>query len=212
MRQSKIIHDEFVKMWNDGVAISEIALKFGVSNNYVSHYAYQHRAECPKHEIKLPVCESRMNHEEFVKLWNDDVGISEIALKFGERNDYISHYAYRHRAECPKHETISRINHEEFVRLWNANANISEIALRFGISNNYVYSYAFKHRAECPVRQEKTCQNNHDEFVKMWNNADVSIKEIAKKFEVSIPMVYKYAKNHKDECPKVRRHRKNSFR
>jgi len=97
---SPILHDEFVTMWNNGDAIKDIAKKFDVSENYVSQYSHKHRDECPKRHTRLR--NKKINHLEFVKLWNQGILGKVIASKFGVTAAYVSKYAKDHRDECPK--------------------------------------------------------------------------------------------------------------
>lgn len=189
----EINHEEFVKLWNDGVLGKEMAKIMGVSDSVISEYAKKHRTECPKRTKK-----SQINHNEFLKLWNDGASTEEISEKLGISKCCVYTYASEHKDECFKRN--KKINHDCFIELWNAGTSHKKIAEAFGIAPEYVFAYAAQHRETCPKRISETHKKiKHRKFVKMWNEG-FYIDEIAKAFGITEEQVEKYASEHKDVC------------
>ena len=97
IRPGKIIHKEFVKLWNEGMTVNEIAKKFGVCKQRVSQYAKAHRDQCCKRRVGK---KKLINHTEFVKQWNSNTPVAEMAKNFGTKKQYVSIYATLHKDEC----------------------------------------------------------------------------------------------------------------
>lgn len=189
----EINHEEFVKLWNDGVLGKEMAKIMGVSDSVISEYAKKHRMECP-----IRIKKSQIDHNEFLKLWNEGISIDEISEKLGVGKYCIYAYARKYKDEFPKRN--KKINHNYFVELWNSGISHKEIAEKFGIAPEYVFAYAAQHRDTCPKRISETRKKiKHSKFVKMWNEG-FYIDEIAKAFGITEEQVEQYANENKDVC------------
>ena len=131
-------HQEFVEFWNDdNVLVRDIAKQFGVTTAYISQYAKKHRKECPKRygREKVNIEEkkervSRINHEEFVNLWNADIPIRKMAKYFGVCKQYISKYAKKHEIECPKRNRGAKYKFADktAIQMWNDGLSLREIS------------------------------------------------------------------------------------
>jgi len=143
LKSKKIVHEEFVKLWNEGKSVTEIAEKFGACKQTVSKYAQRNSGECSKRKQGK---KKQINHAEFVKLWNSDVPVAEISKKLGTKKEYVPRYARLHRDECIKRMPRRKVIYEEFEKMWNSGAEAKEIAERFDISVEHVYNYAIKNR------------------------------------------------------------------
>ena len=92
-KSSDINHDDFIRMWNAGVPVEEIAKKFGVPKTLVLRYAKKHIDECSQ--------KTMINHNDFVRLWNSENSLEEIAQKLGVKTYVVEKYARKHRDSCP---------------------------------------------------------------------------------------------------------------
>jgi len=211
MRYLKIDHEKFVQLWNQNVPINQLAKIFEVSTVTIYRYAVSHQDVCTPREGKIKLIE-------FAKLWNEGADAREIAKRFDINVSSVYHYAKLHRDSCPsrkrtylKKNTKGKVNQDDFVTLWNQNVPVTEMAKILGISGSYIYKYASEHRDICPKRQLKPAyytrvgsKIDHQEFIRMWARGENG-KDMAKKLEVSEMYVYKYARKHRDVCPKRRK-------
>jgi len=144
-RRSKIIHEEFVKLWNDGVTVIQIAQRFGCCKQRVSQYAQKYPDECVKRSVGKRMKKGAIIHEEFIRLWNEGVSIKKLAKRFGASGAIIKEYALMHENECPK-RSQGKVKYEKFEKMWNNRVPAAEIAKEFGISLKHVYNYAVLHK------------------------------------------------------------------
>lgn len=96
-RVTKYKHKDFVRMWNEGVSIEEMAKKLEVSQNCIQDYARKNRAKCPK-RMKRKITD----HKKFVTMWNQGASSRVISETFNISQEWVCIYASKHRDECPK--------------------------------------------------------------------------------------------------------------
>lgn len=192
---SKINHEEFLRLWNEGVLGKEIARIMGVADTTVSMYAKTHRTECPKRTIR-----NQIDHAKFVEMWTSGKSINEISDELKISEAYVTHYAKENRESCPSRKPRIQIDHEEFLRLWELGISEKEIAEKLGVSEMKVSKYVKLHKDEFPRRLKKD-QIDHVKLVKMWAKGQ-TIKAIAEAFNVSKAFVSIYLSEHRDECPR----------
>jgi len=161
---------------------------------------------------------SKINEEEFVKLWNEGLTAVEMAKIFETVPQYIREYAQEHRSLCPARSTgrNGKINLDQFVYLWNEGVSSAKMAEIFGVGDQYIRKYAADHRSLCPCRSGKIAVKKNeveayegkqsigkvdlDELVKLWN-AGESVKVIAKKLKISEAYAFAVAKRFRNLCP-----------
>ena len=90
-------HDQFTKMWNEGVEAKKIAKTLNISVRAVYQHARLHRGEC---DYRRQDRKRKIDREIFVDLWNKDVSAHDIAELFGVTVHTVYSYASKNRRYC----------------------------------------------------------------------------------------------------------------
>lgn len=189
--------DEFIEMWNSGVPGVDIAEHFNVNVYGALRFASKHRDQCPR---RIRDERSRIDHDLFVKLWNEDVSGKEIGKIFNVGKDRVYKYANMHRDECIVRRgewTLRKINPQVFAEMWNNGCSCREIAEHFGVTEKYVRHFKACSKADCmhglAIRRESKI--NPKELIALRDKG-VSSARIAEHFGVTQSAVCHYIKRN----------------
>ena len=129
--------ENFIKMWNEGYSIEDIAKKFHVPKVVVFRCALKNIDESKQRPL--------INHEKFLQLWKLKRPVEEIADFFGTPVSYIINYAKMHKEECfRKRKMIKGSDYETFAMMWKGDYSREEIAEFFGTAQSTVTRFAKK--------------------------------------------------------------------
>lgn len=148
--EAKIKHGEFVRLWNEGLTIREIAKHFGCCKQAVSKHAQMHPEECPKRKRGRRQIYS---HEPVIELRNKGLSAREISEKLHISKPLVTKYLKAHKEECLFVTKRKKVSEAEFVAMWEAKLPVRDIAAKFDISEKYVRNYAGKHGLRRRVKE-----------------------------------------------------------
>ena len=197
-------HEEFVRLWNnEGTLVKDIAEHFKVSTGYVSQYAKLHREECPKRYgrekevlVDKKARKNKVNREAFAELWKTGMPIRMMAKHFGVCKQYISKYAKKYEANCPKRKRGTRkvVDGTVVLKLWREGLSIRKIAKILGVTHTCISNRLRDDYGVVITNPIKKVQ--FEEFKMMWNGG-IKAEEIASRFGITKGYVYTYAGMHK---------------
>ena len=203
------IRSKMIEFWNDGHSAKEVADEFHVSLRTVYNVMKGNPVKftarvSPQYDIL------RTNHDAIVKMWNDGLKTAYIANQYNVSTQYLYRYIVKNRESFQKRNgVLTSEMHDELVKLWNSGCKIKEIKAALGISSGKIYNHIsffpelFPKRPYGPKIQPENTKITPEvleEIAKMWKQR-VSVRDIAKHFDVSTQAIYKHISKHPEMFP-----------
>lgn len=149
-------------------------------------------------------------HSKIFELYQNNTPITAIVRELGL--SYPSTYKYiRDNPDVFKSRkefhSISAETLEKMISFWNAGHSANEMAAHFNISLKKVYEiiekypYKFSQKIKITSPQLKILVDNHDRVIEMWN-CGTRVDDIAKYFNVSSSVLYKYIRQNPESFVK----------